>query len=999
MNFDKYKNRLIEYLRIKGVKAERGLIRCFNPEHKDRNPSCELFDDHFVCYSGNCGIHGDIYDAAGILEGIADKKEQFKTVEKTFGGSFIPSDQPEKQPVGKEIFTPDAAACAAFEKYLAGNKKAEDQIRNFLQTRASVNRSGGSSYPPGIENNLVKYFFYWPGYDIASAEAGTDVLRGAGVPLPHPIKGYSSWQHSGVVIKLGSGYKLQYYENYVCEKRGTKSCKTFPMPSAIDTKKPVILVEGEMDALSCAAAGIENVFSTGGTEGLTGPKIKQYLLSVPEIIIFFDKDTAGRKASGLVAIGENDKRKTNLPSILRKAGYNGSIKIASLPDEFPYKDQDAAICAGKIETVLQAIKEAKEYTPSEQKDKEPAVLWETFDTVGIKQLRNLLKKIPLADVDDKDVQPFVSACIKACDNSQITQELLKWGATPEQIENKNDYTPYFLIEACEKYGTSKYLQKSIERALIPEKEILAKIKKQKTIVEIDYEAMRKNANALQFLTTGGVRSASTLVSDVLQGRLIYVENEKKHYFFNGHIWTREPDIAGVAYSILANVLRSFIGRLKSEKTKIYELLQKIEARRFRVELAQDLSGLKPEVFRENVLFDGPTVQESLTLLDGVMDFSGNKIVFRKSTPEEYRRNALPYRMEAVEKALEPYNFLAFMKSNFKNEETLQTLMYYLSLIPSRNMQFKYGGIFIGKTHTGKTTTIELLKDVYIDMIDRIPADILVSQNKRRVSGNEATPYIARLEGKGAAIVQETERNGYLNAALWKELTGNDTLTARGLYKEPHDFIPTAQIIMCTNHSPRFDAHEQATIDRMLVIPFSVQHKKGGKDTKSLSTILKSIREEYPAIIKYFANLYIELKYKHEGAIPLSEECKNYKENYVKDQETDLDKFVSDCIEIDMSGDAFETVQAVYDAYLNYYELAADDKEALTRNKFVRFIKHDYIEIKYKQKKIDGNPVLCFINIRLKKPQGTIKQPALIPENKAAFTPPDDTPPPDENPFE
>lgn len=999
MNFDKYKNRLIEYLRIKGVKAERGLIRCFNPEHEDRNPSCELFDDHFVCYSGNCGIHGDIYDAAGILEGIADKKEQFKTVEETFGGNFIPSRQPEKQPVEKEIFMPDDAACAAFEKYLAGNKKAEGQIRNFLQTRASINRSGGASYPSGIENNLVKYFFYWPGYDIASAEAGTDVLRGAGVPLPHPIKGYSSWQHSGVIIKLGSGYKLHYYENYVCEKRGTKSCKTFPMPGAIDTQKPVILVEGEMDALSCAAAGIKNVFSTGGTEGLTGPKIKHYLLSVPEIIIFFDKDAAGRKASGLVAIDENDKRKTNLPGILRKAGYNGSIKIASLPDEFPYKDQDAAICAGKTESVLQAIKEAKEYTPPEQKEKEPTVLWETFDTVGIKQLRNLLKKIPLADVDDKDVQPFVSACIKACDNSQITQELLKWGATPEQIENKNDYTPYFLIEACEKYGTSKYLQKSIERALIPEKEILAKIKKQKTIVEIDYEAMRENANALQFLTTGGVRSASMLVSDVLQGRLIYVENEKKHYFFNGHIWTREPDIAGVAYSILANVLRSFIGRLKSEKTKIYELLQKIEARRFRVELAQDLSGLKPEVFRENVLFDGPTVRESLTLLDGVMDFSGNKIVFRKSTPEEYRRDVLPYRMEAVEKAAEPYNFLVFMKSNFKNEETLQTLMYYLSLIPSRNMQFKYGGIFIGKTHTGKTTTIELLKDVYTDMIDRIPADILVSQNKRRVSGNEATPYIARLEGKGAAIVQETERNGYLNAALWKELTGNDTLTARGLYKEPHDFIPTAQIIMCTNHSPRFDAHEQATIDRMLVIPFSVQHEKGGKDTKSLSTILKSIREEYPAIIKYFANLYIELKYKYEGAIPLSEECKNYKQNYVKDQETDLDKFVSDCIEIDMSGNAFEPVQAVYDAYLNYYELAADDKEALTRNKFVRFIKHDYIEIKYKQKKIDGNPVLCFINIRLKKPQGAVKQPALIPENKATFTQSDDTPPPDENPFE
>ena len=100
----------------------------------------------------------------------------------------------------------------------------------------------------------------------------------------------------------------------------------------------------------------------------------------------------------------------------------------------------------------------------------------------------------------------------------------------------------------------------------------------------------------------------------------------------------------------------------------------------------------------------------------------------------------------------------------------------------------------------------------------------------------------------------------------------------------------------------------------------------------------------------------------------------------------------------MSGDAFETVQAVYDQYLNYYELAADDKEALTRNKFVRFMKHDYIEIKYKQKKINGTPVLCFINVRLKKIEGEATQPTLIPENSTAFTPSDDMPPPNEDPF-
>ena len=1001
MNFDKYKNRLIEYLQLKDIKAQRGLIRCFNPNHEDKKPSCELFDDHFICYSGKCGIHGDIYDAVEILEGITDKAEQYKAIERTFGNNYTPSTSTVKT---EERFISDPSACAALEKYLLKNPSAEKNIKIFLSDRAHA--SGGKQvlYPSGIKDNLVKYFFYWPGIDIARVEIGIDVLRNAGVPLTNPKTGYSSWQHSGVIIKLGSGYKLHYYQNGTCEKRGTKSCSTFPMPGAIDTSKPVILVEGEMDALSCVSAGIANVFSCGGTNGLTAPKIKQHLLQVPEIILFFDNDSAGRKAAGLEAFAEDDKRQTNIPEIILKAGYTGKIKIAVFPEKFLYKDQDAAIIAGKIDVVKKAIEDAKEYTPPIKNKKTNGNFWEAYDTVSIKRIQGLLKKIPLEILDDKDIEPFVFACQKACGHSQIKQELAKWGAAPELLEKENDTTPYFLIEACEKYGVSKYLRKEIEKALIPESGILKKIKLQKTIVDIDFAAIETNDNALQFLTTKGVRSAAQLVADVLKGKMIYVEAEKKHYFFNGHVWTREPDVAGISYIILCNILRHFLKKRIGNKGEIYELLQKIEGRRFRVELVQDFSGLKPEVFRESVLFDGPTVKESLTLLDGVMDFSGNKIVFRKSEPEEYRRELLPYKMESVEKALNPDKFLEFMKSNFKNEETLQTLMYYLSLIPSRNTQYKYGGIFIGKTHTGKTTTIELLKDIYINMLERLPSDVLVSQNRRRLSGNEATPYIARLEGKGAAIAQETERNGYLNNALWKELTGGDTLTARGLYKEPHDFIPTSQIIMCTNHSPRFDAHDEATIDRMIVIPFSVQHKKGEKGTKSLSTILKSIKEEYPAIIKYFAQTYIDLKYNYEGAIPLSEECKNYKQNYVKEQETDLDKFVNDNLEFDMSGSAFEKVQTVYERYLTYYNLSADDKEALTRNKFVRYLKHDYLEINYKQKKIDGNPELCFFNIRLKPFEGKTEQPALKDssknDNRTGINNYDNYEvPPDENPFE
>ena len=169
--------------------------------------------------------------------------------------------------------------------------------------------------------------------------------------------------------------------------------------------------------------------------------------------------------------------------------------------------------------------------------------------------------------------------------------------------------------------------------------------------------MENNVNFLQFLNTQGVRSAALTVASVLQGRLIYVECEKRWYFFNGHVWVREPDAPGAAYTILLNLMLKYLEKHFDKKSLINDLVKKLEGRRFRVELAQDLSGLKPDVFRENVPFDGPQMRETLTLLDCVVDFSGKEIEYRKSRPEEYRREMLPYKETELRKAGYPEKYI------------------------------------------------------------------------------------------------------------------------------------------------------------------------------------------------------------------------------------------------------------------------------------------------------------------------------------------------------
>jgi phage/plasmid-associated DNA primase len=1019
LDFGKYKHRLLEYLRYKGFEPPRheGLISCFSPDHDDKNPSCQVSEESFFCHSGKCGINGDIYDAIGILEGITDRAEQYKFAEKLFdGGATVTPAKPKRETEPEEeaeSFSRDEAADALLEAYLIKNPAADKMIGQFLKTRAAATASGLTNYPADVLSFVKKHFFYWPGYDIAKQEIDPAILNRCQIPGINPKFNESSWGHSGVIVKIGTGYKLQFYPENIstitdkvkqgikvsCEKRGTKKCHTFPMPGKIDPAAPVVLVEGEMNAIACAAIGIKNVFATGGTNALTKPKVKAYLLDAKEIILFYDADTSGRKASGIEPLDEDDKRKTNIPGIIKQAGFQGIIKIAELPvppEGDNGKDQEALVLTGRRDLVLKAVAEAREYIPPIPiKKPGSGGRWEAFDTISLKRLKKILDKIPRDILEEEDIQPFIIACVKSCKMDGVQQELAKWGATPDQIketEKDEKTTPYFLIEVCEKYEVSKYIQNEIEKALIPASEILRRIKVTKPLVKIDYTKMEANENVLQFFMTLGVHSAAMVIADIMDGRLIYVENEKRHYFFNGHTWQREPDVAEISYSLLCSVILHFYKNKMIKKTKLFDLTNKIEGRRFRVELTHDFSGLHG-VHNENILFDGPGVRETLTLIDGVFDFSGGELVYRKSMPEEYRREVLPYKIDDIKHAVKPEKFSEFMKGNFKNEKTLESIQFYISLFASRNTQYKYGGIWVGKPHTGKTTLVELMTRIYPGMLVRLNGDILVTKERRRASGNEATPYVARMEGKGVAIAQETERNGILNNALWKEWTGGDTITARGLYQEPHDFIPTAQILVCTNHQPRFDAHDEATIDRMIVIPFSVQHEKGKKGTIQQTTIYSRLRPEYPAIVKHFAEYYIKFKNELGGLIPLSDECFNYKQGYVKEMETDLDKFVDANIDIDMSGNCFETVQAVYERYLKYFEYQSGDKEALSRNKFVRYLKHDYMEIDYRQKKINGEPVLCFFNVKLKPWEGKTDQPGLPEGKKGAGNKNLDAPPP------
>jgi hypothetical protein len=307
--------------------------------------------------------------------------------------------------------------------------------------------------------------------------------------------------------------------------------------------------------------GIKNIFATGGTNALTKQKVRQYLMDVPEIILCFDSDEAGRKASGLEALMENDKRKTNIPQIILQAGYKGKIRVAGLPpkEETGCKDPNALILAGHLGVLEKAVLEVGEYEPKDPPPRKTlktnSPLWEAYDSISIERLKDLLKKIERVVMDGEDVQPFITACKKACKHTGAKTELLKWGASEDEINSDDEASPCFILEMCEKYRISKYLRREIEKSLVPESEMLRAIKEQPLNIKVDFGKLCRGDRVFQLLATQGVQSAALVILEVVTGNVLYLKNENKFYLFNGHIWKYESNITGVIYAVRSKVRR------------------------------------------------------------------------------------------------------------------------------------------------------------------------------------------------------------------------------------------------------------------------------------------------------------------------------------------------------------------------------------------------------------------------------------------------------------
>lgn len=257
------------YLTSKGIDTRKPFL-CLNPDHDDRNPSMSYDKRRNKAHCFSCGADYDTFDLIGIEHGLTETRDIFSKAH--------------------ELFNIEIDGASAYQK----NSKSEQYTHNTDNTQntdctAYFKECNGHisetryPYDRGLTQETLERYLI--GYDKAYSK-GT---------------GGAVWE--ALIIPTGKGSYTARNTNLKAEKenriRKQGGSPIFNLKIAMQTEKPIFVVEGEIDALSVIEVG-GNAIALGSTANHAHlPKYIKTLEKKPEqmFLIALDNDDKGEEAA------------------------------------------------------------------------------------------------------------------------------------------------------------------------------------------------------------------------------------------------------------------------------------------------------------------------------------------------------------------------------------------------------------------------------------------------------------------------------------------------------------------------------------------------------------------------------------------------------------------------------------------------------------------------------------------------------------------------------
>lgn len=191
----------------------------------------------------------------------------------------------------------------------------------------------------------------------------------------------------------------------------------------------------------------------------------------------------------------------------------------------------------------------------------------------------------------------------------------------------------------------------------------------------------------------------------------------------------------------------------------------------------------------------------------------------------------------------------------------------------------------GMGRNGKSTFFETVQALMGTYAQRMKTDVLMFSG--RPTGDSATPTLARLPGARFVVASEIDQGRRLAESTVKDLTGNDTITARRLHGAPFDFKPTHKLWMYGNHKPVIRGTDDGIWRRICLVPFDIQIPKDKVDV----WLPKKLKAELPGVLAWAVRGC--QAWREAGRLERPSDVTDATKTYRNEQD-DLARFLDEC---------------------------------------------------------------------------------------------------------
>lgn len=142
---------------------------------------------------------------------------------------------------------------------------------------------------------------------------------------------------------------------------------------------------------------------------------------------------------------------------------------------------------------------------------------------------------------------------------------------------------------------------------------------------------------------------------------------------------------------------------------------------------------------------------------------------------------------------------------------------------------------------GKSTLVDFVSSLAGSYTIKLPAHVLMHS---QLQGHPTE--LAQLRGKRLAVSSEIEEGQHWAESRIKELTGDETLTARFMRQDFFEFRQGQKHLVVGNHKPRLRGGDAAIARRFVLVPFPAKFAGDKRDPNMLA----KLRDESEAVLAW-----------------------------------------------------------------------------------------------------------------------------------------------------